>query len=91
MNTMVTKFVSGVWPCVCEDLPNTPTLLQVGDLNKMFCSDWKSLDMCRTNLPPTLAERFQKINAMDLPTVESTKKIKSFLRLLKHLIEVAGH
>ena len=90
MNNFVTKFVmkSRLWPCVCADLPAT---LQVGDLNKMFCNDWQSLEVCRQNLPADLAESFQKINAMDLETVEKNKKIKSFLRLLKHLIEAAGH
>ncbi|KAH9399488.1 hypothetical protein TYRP_017900 [Tyrophagus putrescentiae] len=64
---------------------------RVGDMNKLFCHDWQSLEVCRANLPPELGAAFTKIGAMDLPTAESSKKIKSFLRLLKHLIEVAGH
>lgn len=89
MEKLILHFVSGIWPCVCADLPYH--FYQVGDMNKLFCHDWQSLEVCRANLPPELGAAFTKIGAMDLPTAESSKKIKSFLRLLKHLIEVAGH
>lgn len=87
MNNMVTKFVSRVWPCVCADNPTLPH--QVGDLNKMFCADWQTLEVCHKNLPAEISGGFQRIDSMDLATAESNKKIKSFLRLLKHMIEVS--
>lgn len=89
MEKMVLNFVSGLLPCVCADLPSQ--FYQVGDMNKMFCHDWQSLEVCREKLPADLGAAFAKIGAMDLATAESSKKIKSFLRLLKHLIEAAGH
>lgn len=61
----------------------------VGDLNKMFCMDWKTPELCKQNTPPEIAAGFEKIDAMDLATAEGNKKFKSFLRFLKHMIESA--
>lgn len=51
--------------------------------------DWKTPELCKQNTPPEIAAGFEKIDAMDLATVEGNKKFKSFLRFLKHMIESA--